>query len=149
VLVLLFALVAVTDLVAAGVLLAQVAAVCALLRPARPWLALALLAVEEAWLLRAWPLLHGLPSGAAPVGPAAVALVAVAWLLAAGAVAVALSPRRRDGRVVVPAVLALLAVLVAAAGRGDGGLPAGYLLALPHLATVAALVLGGVSRPSS
>jgi hypothetical protein len=137
----LFALVAGCGGAAPAVLLAQAAAVCALLRPARPWLVLAFLAVEEAELLRAQEPVGDLLRGAGgPLRWPVLLLVALVVLLALGCAVAALLPPGRGGRVVVPATLALLALGIAPAGP-DGGLAAGHLLALPALATVAALVL--------
>ena len=139
-----FALVAVSSPLTAVVLLAEVAVVCALLRPARSWLALVLLAVEQAWLLPAWPYLQrsglGLPAGdllrtGAPwAGPL---LTVAAVLLAAWGFTAAVLWRGRPGRVVLPAAIALVATAIAQVG----GLALAYTAALPFLAFLAALEL--------
>jgi hypothetical protein len=158
VLVLAFAYVVVSHPLSPVILLGQSVLVCLLLRPARPWLPLAFLVVEEAWLMQAWPFLSdtydlfefGLrniePPQVSIVEPlpgyetslwAAPLLMAVIVLLTAVSVLLALRRRARLARLVVPlAMIAVPAAMVLGQPYGNEGVFRAYLFALPWLAFV-------------
>ncbi|MFD2091536.1 hypothetical protein [Blastococcus deserti] len=144
-------------------LLAQSTVVCVLLRPARPWLPVVFLAIEEAWLLQAWPFLHstydlfdfGFHNVAPPTVPisdpledyetalwgARLLMVMVALLTVWGVLA-AVAWRGRAGRMVVPlGMVAVPLALVLGQPYGNEGIFRAYLFALPWLAFVIALQL--------
>lgn len=162
-LVLAFAFVAVSHPLSPILLLVQATMVCVLLRPAHPWLPLAFLAVEAAWLIQAWPFLNstydlfefGLhnvtPPQIAVSDPlpghttalwAAPALMAVLALLTLWGAVAAVLWRGHAARVVVPlALTAVPLVLVLGQPYGNEGIFRAYLFALPWMGFVISLQL--------
>lgn len=145
------------------ILLAQVALVCVLMRPARPWLMVVFVAIEGAWLLQAWPFLTStydlFDFGVRNISPPQVAvtdplpgysaalfaaplLMAVLALLTLWGAAAALFWRGRVNRVLGPLLLAAVPLgMVLGQPYGNEGIFRAYLFALPFLAFVIALQL--------
>lgn len=144
-------------------LLAQATIVCVIWRPVRPWLPIVFVAIEEAWLLQAWPFLHStydlfqfglrnidppqtavghpLPGYSLALWAAPLVMVVLA-LLAAWAAIVAVSRHGRAARMLVPLGLAgVPLVMVLGQPYGNEGIFRAYLFALPFLAFVIALQL--------
>ncbi|WP_104523540.1 hypothetical protein [Blastococcus atacamensis] len=145
------------------ILLAQITLVCVILRPARPWLPAVFLALEEAWLLQAWPFLNStydlfdfglrnisppqvsvtepLPGYEVALFAAPLLMVVVALLTLWGGVA-AFFWRARAPRVLVPLIIAAVPMgMVLGQPYGNEGIFRAYLFALPFLAFVIAMQL--------
>ncbi|SNR77234.1 hypothetical protein [Blastococcus mobilis] len=158
-----FVYVAVSHPLSPLLLLAQSTLVCILLRPVRPWLPVVFLAIEEAWLLQAWPFLNSTydlfdfgfhnvsPPQVAVADPlpgytvalwAAPLLMAVVALLTGWSVLAAAGWRGRASRMVVPLGMAAVPlVLILGQPYGNEGIFRAYLFALPWMAFVIALQL--------
>lgn len=158
-----YAVVTVSHPLSPLILLAQATIVCVLLRPVRPWLPVVFVAIEEAWLLQAWPFLNStydlFEFGLRNIDPpqtavghplagyslalwAAPLVMVVLALLAAWAAAIAVFRRRRAARMLVPMGLAgVPLVMVLGQPYGNEGIFRAYLFALPFLAFVVALHL--------
>lgn len=163
-----FAYVAVSHPLSPLLLLAQSTMVCVLLRPVRPWLLLVFFAIEQAWLMQAWPFLNStydlFDFGLRNVSPPQVAvtdplpgytvalwaaplLMAVLALLTVWGAVAAIVRRGRAGRMVVPLGMAAVPlVLVLGQPYGNEGIFRAYLFALPWMAFVIALQLFDDSR---
>jgi hypothetical protein len=155
-----FAAVVVTHPLSPVILLGQSVLVCVLLRPARPWLPVAFLAVELFWLMLAWPFLSSTydlfefgvgniePPQVALVDPlpgyelslwAAPVLMGLLVLLTAWAVLRGLRRPGRVARLVAPGLLAgAPLVMVLGQPYGNEGIFRAYLFALPWLAYLVA-----------
>ena len=145
------------------VLLAQITLVCVVLRPARPWLPVVFVAIEEAWLLQAWPFLNStydlFDFGLRNISPpqvsvtdplpgyevalfAAPLLMAVVALLAVWGAVAAIFRRGRAARVIVPLLIAAVPMgMILGQPYGNEGIFRAYLFALPFVAFVIALQL--------